>query len=289
MRFVWTFLSGIAFAACVMVVSSPLVLASMGLAAWALRGPTFNALSGESVFGVRDQDGRLDGRMINVSFQTTHVTMPGDLRPRRLLLRLEVTNADVFASRPGEGRVRLDAWPLDTVEDLSKPPLYTVVAPGRAATIADDGTMVVEHATRRSVYSLAGGQWLYDWETPPASFVGEGDRRRIVALAPVEEDMPPRSIGVLTLASAQAALKRVLIVADDPTRARLLRSSVSMIRPVPRLDDASRRTVELSLPAGLMRIPVVGDKFDLAKAQVPPGLALVELTPWGKAQQGALP
>ncbi len=283
MRFVWTFLTGIAFAAFVMVVSSPLLLAGMGVTAWALKGQTFNALSGESVFGVRDQDGRLDGRMVNVSFQTMHVAMPGDPRPRRLLLRLEVTNADVFASRPGEGRVRLDAWPLDAVEDVRNAPLYTIVAPGRAATIADDGTVVVEYGVRRSVYALAGGQWLYDWESPPASFTGEGERRRIVALASVEEDMPARTIAVLTLATAQAALKRVLIVADDPTRARLLRSSVSMIRPVPRLDDATRRTIDLSLPAGLMRIPVAGDDLDLAKAQVPAGLALIELKPWGRA------
>lgn len=284
MRFVWTFLIGIAFAGFVMVISSPLLLAGIGAAAWALKGHAFSALSGESVFGVREKDGRLDGRMVNVSFQTMHVAMPGDPRPRRLLLRLEVTNADVFASRPGEGRVRLDAWPLDGVEDVRKPALYTIVAPGRAATLSEDGTLVVEHGGRRGVHALASGQWLYDWESPPASYAGEGERRRTVALASVEEDMPPRAIAVLTLATAQAVLKRVMIVADDPTRARLLRSSMSMIRPVPRFDDATRRTIDLSLPAGLMRIPVVGDDLDLATAQVPQGLRLVELKAWGKGK-----
>lgn len=282
MRFVWTFLIGIAFAGFVMLMSSPLLVAGIGVAAWAWKGTTFNALSGESVFGIREKDGRLDGRMVNVSFQTMHVAVPGDPRPRRMLLRLEVTNADVFASRPGEGRVRLDAWPLDGVEDVRKPALYTIVAPGRAATLADDGTLIVEHGARRSVHSLAGGQWLYDWESVPASYAAEGDRRRIVALASVEEDMPPRAIAVLTLATAQTVLKRVMIVADDSTRARLLRSSVGMIRPVPRLDDVNRRTIDLSLPAGLMRIPVVGDDLDLANAQIPAGLRLVELKAWGR-------
>lgn len=284
MRYLWTFLTGIAFAGFVLLVSSPLLLAGIGATAWLLKGTTFSALSGESVFGVREKDGRLDGRMVNVSFQTMHVAVPGDPRPRRLLLRLEVTNADVFASRPGEGRVRLDAWPLDGVEDVRRPALYTIIAPGRAATVAEDGVLVVEHGSRRSVYALATGLWLYDWETPPASYAGDGDRRRFVALAAVEEDMPPRSIAVLTLATNQAVLKRLLIVADDPTRARLLRSSVGMIRPVPRFDDATRRTIDLSLPAGLMRIPVLGDDLDLANAQVPQGLRLLELKAWGKGR-----
>ena len=284
MRYLWTFLVGIAFAGFVLAVSSPLLLAGIGATAWLLKGSTFSALSGESVFGVREKDGRLDGRMVNVGFQTLHVAMPGDPRPRRLLLRLEVTNADVFASRPGEGRVRLDAWPLDGVEDVKRPALYTIVAPGRAASLGEDGTLVVEHGSRRSVYALASGQWLYDWESVPASYAGEGDRRRFVALAAVEEDMPPRSIAVLTLATNQAVLKRVMIVADDPTRARLLRSSVGMIRPVPRFDDATRRTIDLSLPAGLLRIPVTGDDLDLANAQVPQGLRLLELKAWGKGK-----
>ncbi|HLO78665.1 MAG TPA: hypothetical protein VK196_19590, partial [Magnetospirillum sp.] len=148
------------------------------------------------------------------------------------------------------------------------------------ASFADDGSLTVEHAGRRSVYALSSGQWLYDTETQPASFAVEGDRRRTVALASVEEDMPPRAIAVLTLATPQAVLKRVMIMADDPTRARLLRPSMAMIRPVPRLEDATRRTIDLSLPAGLMRVPVTGDDMDIANAQIPPGLRLVELKPW---------
>lgn len=283
MRFVWTFLIGIAFAGFIMVVSSPLLVAGIGAVAWLAKGNSFSALSGESVFGVRDKDGRLDGRMINVGFQTMHVAVPGDPRPRRMLLRLEVTNADVFASRPGEGRVRLDVWPLDGVDDVRKAAQQTIIAPGRSAVLAEDGTLVVDHGGRRSVYSLASGQWLYDAEAAPATYATEGDRRRTVALAAAEEDMPARTIAVLTLATAQTVLKRVMILADDPTRARLMRSSVSMIRPVPRLDDATHRTIDLSLPAGLMRIPVVGDDLDIVNAQVPLGLRLVELKPWGKS------
>ncbi|HTH16359.1 MAG TPA: hypothetical protein VL974_06880 [Magnetospirillum sp.] len=282
MRFVWTFIIGLLFAGFVMLATAPLMLAGIGAAAWALKGSMFSALSGESVFGVREKDGRLDGRMVNVTFQTQHVPMPGEPRPRRMLLRLEVTNADVFAARPGEGRVRLDAWALDSVADVKAPALYTIVAPGRAATLSEDGTLVVDHGGRRSVYSLSAGQWLYDADSLPASYAVEGERRRFVALAAAEEDMPARAVAVLTLATAQAPLKRLMIVADDPSRARLLRSGMSMIRPIPRLEDASRRTVDLSLPAGLVRVPVSGDDLDVAKAQLPQGLGVVELKPWGQ-------
>lgn len=280
MRLVSTFFTGLFFAGFVMLATSPLLIAGIGATAWVMKGELFNALEGVSVFGLREKDGRLDGRMVNVNFQTAHVLMPGDPRPRRLLLRLEVTNADVFASRPGEGRIRLDAWPLDAATDLKNPALYTIVAPGRSAIVADDSTLVVDHGSRRSVYALSSGAWLYDADTAPAAFAAEGERRRVVALSAVEEDMPSRTVAVLTYATGQMTLKRVMLTADDPTRARMLRSSMTMIRPVARMDDASRRMIDLSLPAGMVRIPVNGDDLDLAKAQVPPGLGLVELKPW---------
>lgn len=280
MRLAWTFFVGLFFAGFLMLAGAPLLVAGLGLTAWAFKNDRFSALSGESVFGLREKDGRLDGRLVNVNFQTAHVQMPGEPRPRRLLLRLEVTNADVFASRPGEGRVRLDAWGLDSADDVKKRALYTVVAPGRSAAISEDGTLVVDHGSRRSVYTLASGNWLYDSDLAPATFAGEGERRRFVALGAAEEDLPTRAVGVLTYANNQAILKRVMVTADDPTRARLLRSSVAMIRPVVRLDEAGRRTVELSLPAGMIRLPLNGDDLDLAKAQLPPGLGLAELKSW---------
>jgi hypothetical protein len=280
MRAVWSFFIGLFFAGFVLLVTSPVIVAGVGLAAWALRGEVYNALDGVSVFGLREKDGRLDGRMVNVNFQTAHVLMPNEPRPRRLLLRLEVTNADVFAGRPGEGRVRLDAWPLEGADDVNKPALYTIVAPGRTASVAEDGTLVVDHGQRRSVYTLVSGTWLYDADAAPASFAADGERRRFVALSAVEEDMPVRTVAVLTYATAQATLKRVMLTADDPTRARLLRSSAAMIRPVARMEDATRRTIDLTLPAGVVRIPVNGDDLDLAKAQLPAGLGLVELKPW---------
>lgn len=280
MRYAWTFFAGLAFAGFILLATSPLLVVGVGVGAWAARGQLFNALAGESVFGVRERAGRLEGRSVNVGFRMVMVPVPGEPRPRRLLLRLEVTDSDVFASGPAEGRVRLDAWPLDGADDVKKPALYTVVAPGRAATLDEDGTLVVERGSRRSIYALSSGTWLYDAESQVSSFALEGDRRRVIAVSSAEDDMPPGSVAVLTYATNQTVLKRVLLSASDPTRARLLRSSVGLTRAVARLEDSSRRTLDLPLPAGTVRIPMTGDDLDLSRAQVPAGLALAELKPW---------
>ncbi|CAA7626972.1 hypothetical protein [Magnetospirillum sp. UT-4] len=280
----WMFFAGVVFATFILVVTSPLLIVGLGALAWSRHGESYSALSGESVFGLRDSGGGLDGRMVNVGFHTVMVPVAGDPRPRRLLLRLEVVDSDVFATGPAEGRVRLDAWPLDGPEQIRSAALYTVIAPGRAASIEGDGTLVVERGTRRSVYALSSGEWLYDADVPATSFTLEGERRRVVAISGAEDDMPPGSIAVLTYATNQTALKRVMLTADDATRARLLRSSVAMTRPVPRMEDASRRTIDLNLAAGTVRIPIDGDSLDLARAQLPAGLGLVEMNPWVAAR-----
>lgn len=280
MRLAWTFFAGLIFAGFIFLATSPLLMVGVGIGAWVTRGQTFSALSGESVFGVRGEDGRLDGRLVNVGFRLVMVPVAGDPRPRRLLLRLAVTDADVFAAGSAAGRVRLDAWALDGAEDVRKPALYTIVAPGRAASIEDDSTLVVEQGSRRSVYALASGSWLYDTDAAVSAFTLDGERRRIVAVSTAEDDMPAGSVAVLTYATSQAVLKRVLITASDPSRARLLRSSVALTRAVARLEDATRRTLDLPLPAGTVRIPMNGGDLDLARAQLPVGLGLAELKPW---------
>jgi hypothetical protein len=280
MRFAWTFLAGLTFAGFVFLATSPLLLLGAGVGAWVKRGQAYSALSGESVFGVRVRDGRLDGRLVNVNFRMVMVPVAGDPRPRRLLLRLAVTDGDAFASGPAEGRVRLDAWPLNDADDINKAAMYTIVAPGRSASIEDDSTLVVEHGIRRSVYALASGTWLYDTDAVVATFSLEGERRRVVAVATAEDDMPAGSVAVLTYATNQTVLKRVLVTASDPARARLLRSSVSMTRAVARMEDSTRRILDLPLPSGTVRIPMNGDDLDLAHAQLPAGLGLAELKAW---------
>ena len=85
---------------------------------------------------------------------------------------------------------------------------------------------------------------------------------------------------MLTLASPQRVIRRLLISADDAGRGRFLRGSVAMTRPVPRLDDANHRVLEVPLPAGTLRIAFVGDDLNLATAEIPAGLKLTEMKPW---------
>lgn len=279
MRLAWTFFAGLIFAVMTMVVSAPL-LAGAGVIAWLLRGETWTTLSGESFFAVRDVQGRTAGQMVNVDFRTVMVAMPGEMRPRRLLLRLEVRDPDVFTVQQGSGRVRLDAWALDDAVDLRRPALYTVVAPGRAAAIEPDGVLVVEKGGRRSAYSLASGAWLFDADAPVARFPIATDRDRYVAVSAADDDLPGGAIAVLTYANAHKPVRRLLLTAADPARARILRTSVALTRPVSRIEEGGGRVVELPLPAGTLRLPMDGDDIDLKRAVVPVGLALTEISPW---------
>lgn len=287
MRLAWTFFLGMLFAAYVMLVTVPLLALGGAVVAWFKRPPVYNALAGESVFGLTERDGRLDGRLVNVNFHTPFVTMAGEPRPKRILVRLEVINGDVFGARPGEGRIRLDGWSMDSAADLGKPSLYTTVAPGRGAAFAEDGTLWVDHGGgRRSVYNLANGEWLFDTDMPPATFLVEAEKKRQVALSAAEDDMPPLAVAAISYAAGQTVLRRVMMTVNDPARARLLRSSISMVRPVVRLEDTTRRVLELGLPAGVVRIPIVGDDLDLAHAQTPLGVFLSDLKAWKIPQFG---
>lgn len=281
MRLWWTVFVGFLFALFLLAITSPVMVAGIGLSLRLLKGDMFSSLSGESVFGVRDQDGRLDGRMINVGFHTIWVAMDGDPRPRRMILRLEVLDSDVFATRMGEGRIRFDAWPVDGAADLRKPPVYSIIASGRSAVV-EDTILNVDHGSRHSVYSLADGSWLYDYDVPIAVMSLDGDRRRVVALSAADGDVVPGGIAVLALASDRRVIRRLVIVAQDTGRARLLRSTMSMVRPLIRADDATHRSIDLVLSAGVVRLPLLGDDVDLTQAQLPAGLGVIELRPWGK-------
>ena len=281
MRGLGTFLAGVCFAAYVLVWSAPVLVALSLLGGLGGRFNLFEAVSGESVFGVRERDGQLQARMVNVNFHIAMVPIADEPRPRRLLLRLETVDVDVFDASRGEGQVRLDAWAMDGGRDMLRTPLYTVVAAGDDAGIEDDSLLVVSRGARRTAYALVSGRWLYEADGAVATFALEGERR-LVAVAAADEEMPVEAVAVVSYASIQAPLRRLLIVAADPSRARLLRSAVSLIRPVARLEDATHRWIDLALPAGTVRIPMASGTLDLARAEIPAGLALREMLPWGK-------
>lgn len=279
MRFLWTFFAGLNFAALTLLVSAPLMVGVV-MAAVALRGELWTTFSGESFFAVRDQGGNTSAQMVNVSFRTMMVSLPGEMRPRRLLLRLETRNPDVFHSERGQGRVRLDAWHLDDADDLRRLAAYTILTPGNAAHIDEDGLLMVERGGRRTTYSLATGEFLFDADGPLARFTIGNERSRYVAVAAADDDMPNGIVAVLTYANSHHAVRRLLLTAQDPTRARILRTAVTLSRPVARHEAAGTRIIDLALPSGTLGIPLSGEDLDLAGALVPEGMSLIELKPW---------
>lgn len=278
MRVLWTFFAGLSFAALTLLVSAPLMVGVVA-AALALRGELWTTFSGESFFAVRDEGGNTSAQMVNVSFRTIMVPVPGEMRPRRLLLRLDVRDPDVFQSDRGQGRVRLDAWHLDDAEDVRQLAAYTILTPGRAAQIDEDGLLVVERGGRRTSFSLATGEWLFDSDGPVARF-SHGGGPRYVAVAAADDDMPNGTVAVVTYASAHHPVRRLLLTAQDPTRARILRTAVALSRPVARHEGGGARSIDLVLSAGTLGIPLSGDNLDFAAARVPAGLSLIEITPW---------
>ena len=276
----WTFVAGLYFAGFVLVATSPLVVGGVAAAWWLGRSDLFSALDGQSAFGLRERGGRVEGRLVNVGFHVVNVQVPGQPRPRRLVVRLDVTNPDIFQDGRTEGLIRLDAWAMDSPADLKAGPLYTVVAAGLTASLRDDETLAVSHGNRLSAYSLSTGAWLYDSDTPVTVVGTSPEGARTVAVAAAEDGLPASAVAVVTLATNRGALMKVLVMAADETRARLLRSSVPQIHPVLRRDNGQPVVVELPLSAESIRLPVDGDRFDIAKAQLPPGLGLVELKTW---------
>lgn len=285
MRKLWAFYAGIIVAAVVTMFTLPIVVVVAAMMA-VTGGPRHDdsMLAGGSSFSVRDEKGRMAVRLINRSFNTVSVMMHGEPRPRRLLLRQEVAVPDALGR--AEGRVRVDAWLLESAADLKKPPLYSMLANGTALSLGDDGLMWVERAGRRSAYGMADGLWLFDADSPVVTLSPDGESRRLAAVATAEDDMPTRSVAVIAYATQTRLLRRVLLAADDPFRARALRAATTGMRLVLRQDDGGRRVLELPLAAGVVRLPIKADDIDLATATVPAGLRLIPFHPW-KAPRAA--
>lgn len=280
MRSTWPFVAGIIIAGLITLVTLPVaVVAGSAMVMWGRFGHEDSSMSGASSFAVREEQGRLSVRMVNHGFTTVSVPVPGEPRPRRLVVRQQVAAGD------SSGHVRIDAWPLDSAGSLNRPPLYTVFAAGTTVTMGEDGLFWIErqagaHASQRSAYSLASGEWLFDADTPLVAFALDGDQRRLAAMSLAEEEVAARAVASITYAASNRVLRRLLLTADDPLRARMLRATIPATRLVSRIDETGKRVLELPLPSGTVRLPVKADDLDLAAASVPAGLTLLPLDRW---------
>jgi hypothetical protein len=279
MRSTWPFVAGIIIAGLVTVFTLPiLVVTGFGMMALGRMGHEDGVLQGGSSFVLRDDHGRYTSRLTNTTYNILTVPMVGEPRPRRLLVRQRTV-----VGEDGEGLARLDAWPMGSPAELRKEPLYTIRALAASAVIGDDSLFWTERAGRRTAYSLADGNRLFDADLPLVQFTFEPEARRLAALSVADDEFSARGgVAVITYAAPGRILRRVVLVATDPMRGNMMRATLSSTRLVSFTDDAlGGRVIELPLAAGSVRVPVGLNDLDLARAVLPPGLKLVPLRQWG--------
>ena len=279
MRSTWPFIAGTIVAGLVTLFTLP-ILAAAGFLMMAVGSAGHNeaAMAGGSSISVRDDHGRITSRLINTTYTILSVPITGEPRPRRTLLRQRVVLGD-----DGEGRASLAAWQMGSPGELRKAPLYSIRVAANSASLGDDFMFWTEMGGRRTAYSLASGDWLFDADLPLVTFGFEPEARRMAALSQADAEYAAKGgVAVLTYAAPGRVLRRVVLVADDPVRGSMLRATLSATKLVTYTDEAlGGRVVELPLGSGAVRIPVGLNDFDLKRALYPVGMRLVVLQPWG--------
>jgi len=235
----------------------------------------------------------------SVTYETTSTGVPGRPQDERLLLR-KITKVKQVVDEIGEeASTKIEAWPLGV--DLTQKPIYSLTLPGVDCESVDGNVLVtllgLEDTQWWSVNKLGTGEHLFDTYVPLVHFsisreVGE---MRYVGLEVPPDDAPdqrlkdPHVVAVLTYASRDRVLREVLITAEDPKKAQMLRAYEDVTRTVSKTEretgvaTAGKRAPE---PARSIRIsfsenypsppntttiiiPIVKDDLDLAQAQVP--------------------
>ncbi|KIL96961.1 hypothetical protein CCC_01454 [Paramagnetospirillum magnetotacticum MS-1] len=279
MRSTWPFIAGAIIAGLVTLFTMPILVAT-GLIMMAAGsfGKDEAALSGGSGFSMRDERGRITSKLINTTYSIVSVPITGEPRPRRTLLRQRVTVGD-----DGIGKASLSAWLVGAPSELRKAPLFHISVAAHSANLGDDFLFWTETAGRRTAYSLANGDWLFDADMPLVTFAFEAETRRMAALSKADEEYSAKGgVAVFTYAAPGRVLRRAVLVVDDPMRAGMLRATLSATKLVTYTDEAlGGRIVELPLGSGTVRIPVTPTEMDLRRAVVPAGMRLVPIQLWG--------
>jgi hypothetical protein len=279
MRSTWPFIAGAIVAALVTLFVLPILVVT-GLLMMGARslGHSEAMLAGGSAYVMRDDHGRVTANLVNTTFSVISVPITGEPRPRRTLLRQRVTVDDA-----GEGRASLSAWLVGAPSELRKAPLFHISVAAHAASLGDDFLFWTEKAGRKTAYSLANGDWLFDADLPLVTFAFEPETRRMAALSQADEEYASRGgVAVFTYAAPGRVLRRMVLVVDDPMRASMLRATLSATKLVTYTDEVmGGRVVELPMGSGAVRIPVTANDMDFRRALLPAGMRLVPIQLWG--------
>ena len=278
-----------------------------GIVAAQVKGPvqkgaakTLQAQSSSSINATTAADGSQTVEIQNVTYEITGTGIHGRPPNERLVLRKTIHSREVVGDIGVDAKVTLEAWPFGT--DLQQKPLYTLTQTGTDGTTLSPDLFVTDRRLEEvqwwSVHKLGSGQHLFDTYVPVLSFSISREvlTTRYAGLEVPPDDAKdarlrePHVVGVITYASADHVIREVLLTADDPKQAKLLRSyfdSVWTLKLVEGAAPAGRgkaneppRSLKLSLsqnypsPPGTIEVtlPIAGDDLDLTRAQLPPRL-----------------
>lgn len=222
----------------------------------------------------------------NVTYQVSGQGVPGLPPMQRLLLRVSTRNHQVIDEIGTRATVTLEAWPLGT--DPKQKPVYSSTITGSGAEIADNAVWIVSRGLEEvewwTVLKLASTQRLFDTYVPLVKFSisRETLTQRYAGLEVPPDDTrdarlkEPHVAGVLEYASGDDLIREALITADDPMRARLLRSYADSARTLIGSADGLTLFISQNFPSPpdtlTITVPIVKDDLDLAHAKLPPGL-----------------
>ena len=254
------------------------------------------AQSASTVSYTSGKDGEEVVEIVNVAYDVTGDSLPGQ-QGKRLLLRRTERSRQILGDKGVEGTVTLEAWPLGA--DLKRPPLYSVKVPAIEAHTVEGELWLVDRALDPdtswwSVYKVGTGQHLFDTyvELLRLTVSRENGNPRYAGLEIPPDDAAdsrlkePHVVGVVSYASGERVIREAIITCSDAKRAQDLRSYADTVHVASLVESAGGDRILRFLyrdpyPATphdtVVTIPVVKDDLDLAHAQAPAG---IRVAPW---------
>ena len=185
-----------------------------------------------------------------------------------------------------EATTTVAAWPLGT--DLTQRPAYSITVNGTDPKTLDNEVLVISRGLEEvawwSIYKVGSGEHLFDTYTPLVQFSTKRDERvlRYAGIQVAADDdtdarlRAPNVIAVLTYASSERVIREVLLTADAPQNARLLRSFADSTRTVEFANGRIVVSISRNYPARASTVsivmPLAADDLDLARTQLPAGI-----------------
>lgn len=222
----------------------------------------------------------------NTAFEVVGPGIPGRPVDQRLVLRNTTQTTQVLGDIGMEATTTVAAWPLGA--DLTQKPVYSITVNGIDPETLDSEVLVISRGLEEvewwSIYKVGSGEHLFDTYTPLVQFSTKRDERvlRYAGIQVAADDdtdarlRAPNVIGILTYASSERVIREVLLTADAPQNARLLRSFADSTRTVEFAGGRIVLSISRNYPARASTVsivmPLAADDLDLARAQLPAGI-----------------